>query len=151
MKGIENYLVEVGGELRVKGRNARKTNWRIAIEKPAQELRSIEAIIDLTDRAVATSGDYRNYFESKGKRFSHTIDPRTGDPVTHTLASVTVLSHTSMRADALATALMVLGPEEGFALAEREQLAVLFIVRGPKGLVEKRTNTFPQYKQVKKE
>ncbi|MEN8260780.1 MAG: FAD:protein FMN transferase [Pseudomonadota bacterium] len=148
-QGIENYLVEVGGELRVKGLNARKTKWRIAVEKPTPELRTIEAIIELTDQAVATSGDYRNYFESRGKRFSHTIDPRTGKPITHMLASVTVLSHTSMRADALATALIVLGPEQGFALAERERIPALFIVKGTKGFVEKRTATFPDYKQVK--
>lgn len=147
--GIADYLVEVGGELRVKGHNAQNEKWRIAIEKPVPEMRAVEAIVGLEDQGVATSGDYRNYFESEGKRFSHTIDPGTGRPITHTLASVTVLSHTSMHADAIATALMVLGPDKGFELAERERMAVLFIVKSPEGFVEKRTKTFPDYYQVK--
>jgi thiamine biosynthesis lipoprotein len=91
--------------------------------------REPETVIYLTDTAMATSGDYRNFFESGGKRYSHTIDTRTGRPVTHALASVTVIDARGSRADALATALLVMGPGDGLALAERENLAVLFLVR----------------------
>lgn len=140
--GVRDYLVEIGGEVRLKGDSPRGGGWRIAIEKPVPKVRQIEKILTLTDTAMATSGDYRNYFEVAGKRFSHTIDPRTGWPIVHRLASVTVLSHTTMQADALATALMVLGPKTGFAKAERDGIAALFIVREDDRFKEKPTSAF---------
>ncbi|GAB6068213.1 FAD:protein FMN transferase ApbE [Methylothermus subterraneus] len=141
--GIYDYLVEIGGEVRVRGKSPRGKGWRIAIEKPVPKVRQIEKVLELSDIAVATSGDYRNYFEADGKRFSHTIDPRTGWPIAHRLASVTVLCHTTMQADALATALMVLGPESGFAKAEKENIAALFIVKENEGgFSEKPTSAF---------
>lgn len=141
-KGIHDYLVEIGGELRLAGHRPRGGPWRIAIEKPVPKVREVAKILSLTDIAIATSGDYRNYFEVDGRRFSHTIDPRSGRPVSHRLASVTVLSHTTMRADALATALMVLGPEEGFARAQREGVPALFLIKEDGGFSERPTSAF---------
>ncbi|ADE15633.1 ApbE family lipoprotein [Nitrosococcus halophilus Nc 4] len=141
-QGIENYLVDIGGEERIQGYGPQGGPWRIAIERPVAGKRSVQRILELDSSAVATSGDYRNYFEREGKRYSHTLDPRTGWPITHKLVSVTVLSATAMRADALATALMVLGPEQGFRLAEREQIAALFLVKTPGGFREQTTTRF---------
>jgi len=126
--GIEHYMVEIGGEVRVRGLNAQDTPWRIAIEKPLPGERSVQTVLALSDIALATSGDYRNFFEIAGRRYSHTINPATGWPVNNHLVSVTVLADTSMRADAWATAFQVLGPERGMAIAERLGLPVLFIV-----------------------
>jgi thiamine biosynthesis lipoprotein len=145
-RGIDNYLVEIGGELRGRGRNPAGEHWRIGIEQPVAGERSVHAIIAIDDIGVATSGDYRNYFEDHGQRYSHTIDPRTGRPVIHGLASVTVISPRTLRADALATALMVLGPEAGYALADREGLAALFIVRTADGLVDRQTAAFGKHR-----
>lgn len=141
-RGIRNYLVDIGGEERIKGHGPRGGPWRIAIEQPLAGKREVQRIFELDSHGVATSGDYRNYFERDGKRYSHSIDPRTGRPITHKLASVTVVSATAMRADALATALLVLGPEEGFRLAEREQIAALFMIKTLKGFMEKSTASF---------
>ena len=143
--GIANYLVEVGGELRGKGLNERGLPWIIAIEKPDIGDRAVQRLIHIKDKGLATSGDYRNYFERDGQRFSHTINPESGRPITHKLASVTVISASAIRADAMATALMVLGPEQGFEFASRENLAAFFIVKGPHGFVEKNTEPFNQY------
>ncbi len=140
--GIVNYMVEIGGELRLKGYNAINKPWRIAIEKPTAGNRAIQKVLPLSNISLATSGDYRNYFEFEGVRFSHTIDPRLGMPITHKLASVTILSDTTMRADALATALMVLGVEQGFGLAEKENIAALFIIKTEGGFIEKATSSF---------
>jgi thiamine biosynthesis lipoprotein len=142
---IQNYLVEVGGELRAKGNKAAGIPWRIGIEKPTPAERTVEEIIDIPEGAVATSGDYRNFFEVGNERFTHEIDPRTGRPVTHNLASVTVISPSAMQADAMATALMILGPEAGFQLAERENLAAFFLVKQGKGFDERSTTAFQEY------
>jgi len=125
--GIENYLVEIGGELRGRGLNSRGEPWRIAIERPETSKRAMFRVVALHDMGMATSGDYRNFFEVDGEQYSHTIDPATGEPVDHRLASVTVLAAETMQADAWATALLVLGPERGFALAEQLGLAAFFI------------------------
>lgn len=139
-RSIGNYLVEIGGEIRAKGNNAEGIAWKVAIEKPIPEQRAVHRVLNLDNHAIATSGDYRNYLEKDGTHFSHTINPMTGKPITHNLASVTVLSKSSMRADALATALMVLGPEQGFQLAERENLAALFLMKESEGFIEKTTS-----------
>ncbi len=127
--GIEDHFVEIGGEIRATGEKAAGLSWRIAIESPRREGRAAHAgsVFDLRDRAVATSGDYRNYRLVDDR--SHTIDPRTGRPVTHRLASASVFAPTAMEADAWATALMVLGPSEGYNLACERDLAALFILR----------------------
>ncbi len=127
--GFDDVWVEVGGEVRAAGRNAEGRVWRLGIERPNLKPGALQRIVPLDGAAVATSGDYRNYRELNGARISHIIDPRTGWPVHHRLASVSVVHPRCMIADALATALMVLGPDEGRELARRENLAVLFLVR----------------------
>lgn len=147
-QGITDYMVEIGGELYLKGKNLEGENWRIAIEKPNVAKRELQRVLPITEIAMATSGDYRNFFEQDGKRFSHMIDPRTGYPITHKLTSVTVLSDTAMKADAWATALMVLGEEEGYKIAEQQQLAAFFIVKTDQGFVEKETSVFSEQTKV---
>jgi len=140
--GMLDYMIEIGGELSLRGHNINDQPWRIAVEKPAEGNRMIQKVLPLSDVSLATSGDYRNYFELEGVRFSHTIDPRTGKPITHKLASITILSDTTMKADALATALMVLGSEQGFELAEQQNIAALFIIKTDDGFVEKASSSF---------
>jgi thiamine biosynthesis lipoprotein len=140
--GISNYLVEVGGDLRARGHNASNAKWRIAIESPDRLGGSVEQIIHISDLSVATSGDYRNFFEFEGQRFSHTIDLRTGRPVTHNLASVTVLGERAAFTDAMATALLVLGPDAGPAFAEQENIAAYFLLRDGSGLTERSSTQF---------
>jgi thiamine biosynthesis lipoprotein len=139
-------MVEIGGELKLKGLNAKNLPWRIAIEQPDDWQGSVHKAISLTDRGMATSGDYRNYFEQEGQRFSHTIDPMTGYPITHNLASVTVIAETTAKADAWATALNVLGPEKGMALANTEKLAVYMIVKNGDHFTDIYSEAFAVYK-----
>ena len=140
---IDDFLVDVGGELRARGHNGDGAPWQIGIERPQSTGRFVERTVSILDKAIATSGDYRNYYEVEGKRVSHILDPRTGRPIEHRLASVTVIDDLAVRADGMSTALMVLGPEEGFALAERLDLAVLFIVRAAGGnFIERATPRF---------
>jgi len=143
--GVADYLVEIGGELRGRGYNGRGLPWRIAVERPDSAGRTVHRILALRDGAMATSGDYRNFFEQDGKRYSHTIDPKTGRPVTHRLASVTVLAARTARADALATAFLVLGPQAGFDLAESLRTPALFIVRTPEGYSELQTSALADH------
>lgn len=145
-KGINSYLVEIGGELRAKGFKPNGQNWRIAIESPVASIdRTIHRVIEVKDVGIATSGDYRNYFEENGVRFSHTIDPNTAKPITHKLASVTVLAKTCAEADGLATAMMVMGPDKAKAFAEREAVEALFIVKSVNGFEEFMTSGFSDY------
>lgn len=137
--GAAGFMVEIGGEVRTRGRSPEGTWWRIGIEKPVATGGAIQAVVHLEDGALATSGDYRNVFELGGRRYAHTIDPRTGWPVDHGLASVSVVGASAMRADALATGLMVLGPHAGRRLAERERVAALFVVRTASGFREAAT------------
>jgi len=122
-----NYLVEIGGELRGQGLNEQGEPWRIAIERPVPGERTVQQVIGLRDAGLATSGDYRNFFQVDGERYAHVIDPNTGAPVAHRLASVTVLADSAMVADGLATGLMVLGPEAALDLARQHDLAVYLI------------------------
>jgi len=137
-----NYLVEIGGELRMRGKNASNQDWAIAVEKPVDTERAVQTIVRMSDRAMATSGDYRNFFEFEGQRYSHTIDSRTGRPVAHNAAAVTIVSGSAALADALATALLVLGPDEGFDFAEQKQIAAFFLLRDNAGIEEKATTQF---------
>lgn len=139
---VANYLVEIGGELRVKGQNSEGGKWAIGIEAPSTSARVPHAVLNVTDASVATSGDYRNYFEHDGQRFSHTIDPRTGHPVTHKLAAVTVVNPSAAYADAMATALLVLGPDDGPALARELGIAGYFLVRDQTEIQEITTPDF---------
>jgi thiamine biosynthesis lipoprotein len=146
--GIMDYMVEIGGEIRVKGKNSKGEPWQIAVEKPTAEKRMIEKILAITDTGMATSGDYRNFFEVDGVRFSHTIDPRTGKPIKHKLASITVLNETSMEADALATAIMVMGSDEGYQFAEKNHIPAFFIIKSDKGFVELMSTAFKERTKV---
>ncbi|CAM3366230.1 FAD:protein FMN transferase [Halomonas lysinitropha] len=131
---LDHYLVNLGGEVKVAGhRDAESAPWRIGIEIPRDGPQEARHVLALEDIAVATSGDYRNYFEHDGQRYSHTLDPRTGRPIDHRLASVTVIHPSDAWADAWATALLVLGEEEGMALARQRELAVLMLVRQGEG------------------
>jgi len=130
---IQNYLVEIGGEIRVKGVKAKAEPWRIAIEKPVSEAQTVQRILQPGTNGVATSGDYRNFFERDGKRYSHIINPTTGEPINHRLVSVTVLHPSCMLADGLSTSFMVLGQEKAMALANQEGIAALFIEKLPNG------------------
>jgi len=143
--GVDRFLVEVGGEMRLSGLSGRGDVWRIAIEQPENTNRSVATIISLTDAAVATSGDYRNYFEADGQRYSHMIDPRSGYPITHDLVSVTVVHPSCMTADAWATALAVLGARRAMAVAQAQGLAVYFIRREGDELVHSHTPFFADY------
>ncbi len=139
-KGWENYLVEIGGEVRAKGINAAKKKWKIAIEQPDLKQKKANHIISISNKAVATSGDYRNYYIKDGIRYSHTIDPKTGFPVKHKLASVTVLNDSTMLADAYATALMVMGEVKGKAFAQKNKLQVNMIIRDKKNKFSRWSN-----------
>lgn len=145
LQNVPHFLVEVGGELRGKGLNAAGLPWQVAIEKPASDERAIHQVLSLKSQAMATSGDYRNFFQKNGERFSHTINPQTGQPVTHQLASVTVLRTSCMEADALATGLMVLGPDAGYRLAKREKFPAYFVSRTEKGFEETMTPELDSY------
>jgi thiamine biosynthesis lipoprotein len=132
-RGVGNFMVEIGGEVRTAGHNAAGAKWRIGIEQPDAAPGTPALAIALSGESVSTSGDYREFFEVDGRRYSHTIDPVTAQPVEHGLASVTVLASDCMRADALATAIHVLGPERGLALAEQEGVPVYLLVRAVDG------------------
>jgi thiamine biosynthesis lipoprotein len=144
--GIHRYLIAVGGELRAHGMNEQERPWSVGIETPTPDVRRIFCQLDLRDQSLSTSGDYRNFFEVGGRRYCHEIDPRTGAPIEPGLASVSVIHASGTYADAMATALMVLGPKEGYDRACRLKLAVLFIVRSSDHFETLRT---PEFEKVK--
>lgn len=141
-EGVEGFLVEIGGETRVGGTKADGQPWVLGIEAPVVGARSLWRKVPLVDGSLATSGDYRNFFDEAGRRYSHMIDPRTGEPTDHAIASVSVLERNCAQADALATALCVMGPEEGYAFAVEHRVAALFILRERGELVERVTPSF---------
>lgn len=143
--GIHNYMVEIGGEIRLKGVNQSEEAWRIAIEKPSTTERAIQEIIEPGDMAIATSGDYRNYFEKDGIRYSHIINPQSGKPIDHKVVSVTVLHPSSMTADGLSTGIMVLGEDAGLEIANENDLAVMIIVKTEQGFEEIYSDAFKKY------
>jgi len=131
-QGVTNYLIDLSGKLRARGRNARGAWWQVAVERPAADVSSstpaIEpVVVSLQDESVATAGDYRRFFESGGRHYSHIIDPRTGFPVTHNTVSATAMAADCMQADALATVLMVMSPAEALALADRMDVRAMLI------------------------
>ena len=143
--GVENYLVEIGGETKTKGKNPSGSVWRVAVEKPVSVTQQKMLVVGLKDSSIATSGDYRNYFEVNGQRFSHTIDPKTGYPVTHKLTSVSVIHPQNMYADAYATALTVMGTEDALSFAESHKLAAFLISQNGSELSTKSTQEFRQF------
>jgi thiamine biosynthesis lipoprotein len=134
--GVRHALAALDGELRAVGAQSSGASWSVALESPELEHRAERGVIELADLAVATSGDYRRYLEVGGTRLAHTMDPRRWAPVNNGVASVTVLARTCMQADAWATALLVAGPGEGLAMAQRMGMDVLFLLRRGAGLIE---------------
>ena len=132
-RGIANYLIELGGELRAAGKRADGTPWRVAVERPIAEKREMESAVPVEDAAMATAGGSRHFFEYEGRRYSHIIDPATGRPVEHTLSSVTVAADKCIDADGWDTPLMVMGPERGSECAERLGIAAMFIRHADRG------------------
>lgn len=128
-QSIKNYMVEIGGEIKGQGVAHHGNPWRIGIETPNFQRGNIEQIVSLIDVGVATSGDYRNFIEHEGKRYSHTIDPRNGYPIRHNLGSVTVIHKSTATADAWATAFMVLGAETSYTLSKKHDLSGVLITR----------------------
>lgn len=148
--GAKNYLVEVGGELRVAGQRAPSSPWRVGVEAPREDgTRAVHRVLNPVSGCVATSGNYRNFRDTKAGRVSHIIDPRVGKPVPRRLASVTVLHPRCTQADAWATALTVLGVDEGLAVAEREGVAALLLTHEGDGLREHASSRFLASKAVK--
>jgi len=146
--GVDAWLAEVGGELKGKGRKPDGSPWRIGIERPGaavgavQSLDQLSQVVCLSGRAIATSGNYRRRFETDGVSYSHHIDPRTGRPVSHEVASVSVIAGEAMHADPMGTLMTVLGPEQGMAYARERGLAVMFILHGAHGLEERLSPAF---------
>ena len=142
---ITNFMVEIGGEIITHGLKEENRPWVIGVQSPASSEDSVQKKLYLTNVAMATSGDYRNYFEQDGQRYSHTIDPRTGFPIKHQLASVTVISTSCMQADAYATAIMVLGPDEGMKFANQNNLPIFMIVKHRDMFDEQMNDLFTPY------
>lgn len=148
---VENFMIDIGGEVRALGRNARGEQWRIAIEHPVETPRTPYAGVRLDGASVSTSGEYRDYYERDGRRYSHTIDPRTARPLDRAAGSVVVVASSTVLADGWATALNVLGPREGLALAGKEHMAVLFIERDGEGWRSQATPEFERYRARNKD
>ena len=144
-KKFKNYLIEIGGEIIAKGENAEKKVWQIGIENPNGNNEIIKHTIQLNNMAMATSGNYKNYFKKDDISYSHIIDPATGKPVEHKLASVTVLNHSAMNADALATGFMVLGPEKTLSLANNLKIPIYLIIKNDKYFEEKYNDYFAPF------
>lgn len=140
--GFVSHLVEIGGELRGAGLKPGAQPWWVSLEPPAPDVTLEETLIALCEHSVATSGDYRRSYDQDGRRYSHTIDPRTGKPVDNDLASVTVISRECWHADAISTALTVMGIEEGRAFADRHDIAARFLRRTPSGFSEHRSRAW---------
>ncbi len=142
---FDSYLVEVGGELKAAGQRMDGRPWRIAVEKPVADSREVETIFLLTDVALATSGNYRNFYLEDGQRYAHTIDPVSGRPIRHRLASATVLDPNCARADALATALMVMGEEKARAFCERNRIAAYLLIHDNESTLAYMSPVFKHY------
>jgi FAD:protein FMN transferase len=144
--GAKNHLVQVGGDIKASGYGTDARTWRTAVEQPNEHFGLVD-IVMLEDNALSTSGDYRNFFTANGRRYGHIIDPRTGEPVSGTLASVSVIHPSCATSSALATALFVLGADEGYRVAVREQLACLFQVREGTAIRMRATPQFQRWRQ----
>lgn len=146
--GVNSFLVDISGELRAHGRRPDGAPWQVAIEKPGaaagavESLAEVQRVLALNEQSIATSGDYRHFFENDGRFYSHHIDPRSGYPVAHRIASVTTIAADCMHADSVGTAMMVLGPEQGMDYAERHGLAVLFVLHDGQKFEERMSPAF---------
>lgn len=149
--GVQNYLAEVTGELKAAGRKLDGSTWRVALEEPRDDQQVAQRIIAVDGYGVSTSGDYRNYFQQGGRRYSHTFDARTGAPVSHTLASVTVIHPSALMADGLSTLLLILGPERGWDYAETHDIGAFFVIRADTGFVIRTNQAFERLSGSKTE
>lgn len=140
--GIDNYLAEATGELKAQGTKPDGSPWRIALEAPRDDRQVAQRVIDIDGYAVSTSGDYRNYFLQDGRRYSHTFDARSGAPVLHDLASVTVIHPSALMADGLSTLLLILGPERARDYAQTHDIAAFFVLRADTGFVIRSSQAF---------
>lgn len=141
--GLQHYMVEIGGEVRTRGTRTAEGSWRIGVESPAKGQRELSWIVPLEDRALASSGDYRNFRGSGDAAYTHIIDPRSGRPLPYRGVAVTVVAETCLAADALATALVVMGNEEGYRWCKEQAVAALFQWTEAKGaIVERATPEF---------
>lgn len=147
--GIHAYLVEATGELKAKGKKLDGSPWRIALEEPRDDQQVAERIINVDGYGVSTSGDYRNYFLQDGRRYSHTVDARTGAPVLHDLASVTVIHPSALMADGLSTLLLILGPERARDYAQKHAIAAFFVLRADTGFIIRTSQAFDQLAEAK--
>ena len=137
-RGVKNFMVEIGGEIVTQGISEKRVPWKIGVTKPTDDSLSVsgelQTVLNVTDMAMATSGNYRNFYYKGGKKYAHTIDPKTGYPVQHSLLSATVLAKSCATADAYATSFMVMGVERAKALLERHpELMAYFIFSQPDG------------------
>ncbi|MCU7250254.1 FAD:protein FMN transferase [Pseudomonas koreensis] len=140
--GIHDYLAEATGELKASGKKLDGSPWRIALEEPRDDQQVAERIISVDGYGVSTSGDYRNYFQQDGRRYSHTFDARSGAPVLHNLASVTVIHPSALMADGLSTLLLILGPEAAWDYAEKHDIGAFFVIRADTGFVTRTSQAF---------
>lgn len=147
--GLNDFMVEIGGDIYTSGKNAEGMAWQIGIERPLEGSKLPHKIVQVSNMGMATSGDYRNYFVDEGERFSHIFDAKTGRPVTHDAVSVTVLAENAMLADAWATGLLALGTERGLEISNQRDIAVLFIEKSAKsGEYEFITHTSDKFKKL---
>jgi len=149
--GIHDYLAEATGELKASGHKADGSPWRIALEEPRDDRQVAERVIAVDGFGLSTSGDYRNFFEQDGQRFSHTFDARSGAPVSHKLASVTVIHPSALMADGLSTLLLILGPERGWDYAEKHDIGAFFVIRADTGFVTRSSHAFERLSGKKTE
>ncbi|MCL9802603.1 FAD:protein FMN transferase [Pseudomonas sp. AKS31] len=147
--GIHDYLAEATGELKAKGKKLDGSPWRIALEEPRDDQQVAERIINVDGYGVSTSGDYRNYFLQNGRRYSHTFDARTGAPVLHDLASVTVIHPSALMADGLSTLLLILGAERAWDYAEKHDIGAFFVIRADTGFVVRTNPAFERLSGAK--
>ena len=147
--GFPNTMVEIGGEVRTRGAKIDGSPWRIGVEQADDLDRQVHTAVTLVNAGMATSGDYRNFFESRGVRYSHTIDPATGRPVGHSLAAVSIVAPTCMEADALATAVLVMGDQKGYDWCLAEDVAAMFLVRQGEQIVQRATPSFQKRIEAK--
>lgn len=140
--GVKDYMVEIGGEVVSKGKNNKSKQWSIGISKPTDDksgtINELQEILHISGKSVATSGNYRNYRYEDGRKLSHTIDPRTGYPVAHTLLSATVIANDCATADAYATAFMVIGIEKAIEICKQKEIDAYFIYSTPEGGISTR-------------
>ena len=147
--GIHDYLAEATGELKASGKKPDGSPWRIALEEPRDDQQVAERVINVDGYGLSTSGDYRNYFQQDGRRYSHTFDARTGAPVLHDLASVTVIHPSALMADGLSTLLLILGPERAWDYAEKHDIGAFFVIRADTGFVTRTSHAFERLSGAK--